>query len=79
MNDWETVRTTPSVLVDERLDDRVAKLERAASSCAPGELTGRGRDAGGGLRRAGGRGRGGAERRARAEASPVAPGQDSLL
>jgi hypothetical protein len=67
-------------LVDERLDDLIARLERAAEQLRSGELTS---DAAATLVEdcAGLAGEAAAEleRRARAEANAVAPGQDSLL
>ena len=48
MNDTEQI-------VDERLDEVIGRLERAAEQLRSGELiAGRGRDPGRGLRRAGG-------------------------
>ena len=67
-------------LVDERLDDLIAKLERAAEQLRSGELS---PDAAATLVEdcAGLAGEAAAEleRRARAEVATVAPGQDSLL
>jgi hypothetical protein len=67
-------------LVDERLDDLIARLERAAEQLRSGELT---PDAAATLVEdcAGLAGEAAAEleRRARAEAATVAPGQNSLL
>ena len=60
----------------ERLDELIARLERAAEQLRSGELSaGRGRDDGRGLRRACDAGRGELERRTRAEVSaPRRPG-----
>jgi hypothetical protein len=73
MNDTERI-------VDERLDELIAKLERAAEQLRSGELS---PDAAATLVEdcAGLAGEAAAEleRRVRAEASPVPPGQDSLL
>lgn len=67
-------------LVDERLDDLIDRLERAAEQLRSGELS---PDAAATLVEdcAGLAGEAAAEleRRARAEANAVAPGQDSLL
>jgi hypothetical protein len=67
-------------IVDERLDELIGKLERAAEQLRSGELSA---DAAATLVEdcAGLAGEAAAEleARARAEASPVAPGQDSLL
>jgi hypothetical protein len=73
MNDSET-------RMDERLDDLISRLERAAEQLRSGELSA---DAAATLVEdcAGLAGEAAAEleRRSRAEASTVAPGQDSLL
>lgn len=73
MNETEQV-------VDERLDDLISRLERAAEQLRSGELSS---DAAATLVEdcAGLAGEAAAEleRRTRAETSPVAPGQDSLL
>jgi hypothetical protein len=73
MNETEQV-------VDERLDDLIGRLERAAEQLRSGELT---TDAAATLVEdcAGLAGEAAAEleRRARAESDAVAPGQDSLL
>jgi len=73
MNETEQV-------VDERLDDLISRLERAAEQLRSGELS---PDAAATLVEdcAGLAGEAAAEleRRARAEAAPVVPGQDSLL
>jgi hypothetical protein len=67
-------------IVDERLDELISKLERAAEQLRSGELS---PDAAATLVEdcAGLAGEAAAEleRRARAEASAVPPGQDSLL
>jgi hypothetical protein len=67
-------------LVDARLDDLIARLERAAEQLRSGELSA---DAAATLVEdcAGLAGEAAAEleRRSRAEAATVAPGQDSLL
>lgn len=67
-------------VVDEQLDDLISRLERAAEQLRSGELSA---DAAATLVEdcAGLAGEAAAEleRRARAEASSVAPGQDSLL
>jgi hypothetical protein len=67
-------------IVDDRLDELIGKLERAAEQLRSGELSA---DAAATLVEdcAGLAGEAAAELevRARAEASPVAPGQDSLL
>ena len=67
-------------IVDERLDELISRLERAAEQLRSGELSA---DAAATLVEdcAGlaGRRRASSQRRASAEASPVAPGQDSLL
>jgi hypothetical protein len=75
MNDSDSER-----LMDERLDDLISRLERAAEQLRSGELSA---DAAATLVEdcAGLAGEAAAEleRRSRAEASTVAPGQDSLL
>jgi hypothetical protein len=67
-------------IVDERLDELISRLERAAEQLRSGELSA---DAAATLVEdcAGLAGEAASEleRRAREEASPVAPGQDSLL
>jgi hypothetical protein len=72
--------TNSEQLLDKRLDELIDRLERAAEQLRSGELSS---DAAATLVEdcAGLAGEAAAEleRRARAEASPVAPGQDSLL
>lgn len=72
--------TKTEQVVDERLDELISRLERAAEQLRSGELS---PDAAATLVEdcAGLAGEAAAEleRRARAEAFPVAPGQDSLL